>query len=51
MLGLWPGGSVIGSVIVAFVGAVILVWNTNPEEGVRRGATSFERTVPFSVTT
>jgi uncharacterized membrane protein YeaQ/YmgE (transglycosylase-associated protein family) len=28
MLGLWPGGGLIGSIIVAFVGAVILVWIT-----------------------
>src|ERR1700738_1530949 len=26
MLGIWPGGVIIGSIIVAFVGAVILVW-------------------------
>jgi uncharacterized membrane protein YeaQ/YmgE (transglycosylase-associated protein family) len=26
MLGLWPGGGIIGSILVAFVGAVILVW-------------------------
>ncbi|MFZ3264700.1 MAG: GlsB/YeaQ/YmgE family stress response membrane protein [Terriglobales bacterium] len=26
LLGIWPGGGVIGSIIVAFVGAVILVW-------------------------
>jgi len=26
MLGIWPGGGIIGSIIVAFVGAVILVW-------------------------
>jgi uncharacterized membrane protein YeaQ/YmgE (transglycosylase-associated protein family) len=25
MLGIWPGGGLIGSIIVAFVGAVILV--------------------------
>jgi uncharacterized membrane protein YeaQ/YmgE (transglycosylase-associated protein family) len=25
MMGIWPGGGVIGSLIVAFVGAVILV--------------------------
>ena len=25
MLGIWPGGGIIGSIIVAFVGAVILV--------------------------
>jgi uncharacterized membrane protein YeaQ/YmgE (transglycosylase-associated protein family) len=25
MLGIWPGGGMIGSIIVAFVGAVILV--------------------------
>jgi len=25
-LHIWPGGGVIGSIIVAFVGAVILVW-------------------------
>jgi len=28
MLGVWPGGGMIGSIIVAFVGAVILVWIT-----------------------
>lgn len=28
MLGIWPGGGVIGSLIVAFIGAVILVWIT-----------------------
>jgi uncharacterized membrane protein YeaQ/YmgE (transglycosylase-associated protein family) len=28
MLGIWPGGGMIGSIIVAFVGAVILVWIT-----------------------
>jgi uncharacterized membrane protein YeaQ/YmgE (transglycosylase-associated protein family) len=27
-LGIWPGGGVIGSLIVAFIGAVILVWIT-----------------------
>jgi uncharacterized membrane protein YeaQ/YmgE (transglycosylase-associated protein family) len=27
-LGIWPGGGIIGSIIVAFVGAVILVWIT-----------------------
>jgi len=27
-LGIWPGGGMIGSIIVAFVGAVILVWIT-----------------------
>jgi uncharacterized membrane protein YeaQ/YmgE (transglycosylase-associated protein family) len=27
-LGIWPGGGVIGSILVAFVGAVILVWTT-----------------------
>ena len=26
LLGIWPGGGMIGSIIVAFVGAVILVW-------------------------
>jgi uncharacterized membrane protein YeaQ/YmgE (transglycosylase-associated protein family) len=26
MLGVWPGGGIIGSILVAFVGAVILVW-------------------------
>ena len=25
MLGIWPGGGMIGSIVVAFVGAVILV--------------------------
>jgi len=25
LLGIWPGGGLIGSIIVAFVGAVILV--------------------------
>jgi uncharacterized membrane protein YeaQ/YmgE (transglycosylase-associated protein family) len=25
-LGIWPGGGIVGSIIVAFVGAVILVW-------------------------
>jgi uncharacterized membrane protein YeaQ/YmgE (transglycosylase-associated protein family) len=28
MLGVWPGGGIIGSILVAFVGAVILVWIT-----------------------
>jgi uncharacterized membrane protein YeaQ/YmgE (transglycosylase-associated protein family) len=28
MLGIWPGGGIIGSIIVAFIGAVILVWIT-----------------------
>jgi uncharacterized membrane protein YeaQ/YmgE (transglycosylase-associated protein family) len=28
LLGIWPGGGMIGSIIVAFVGAVILVWFT-----------------------
>jgi uncharacterized membrane protein YeaQ/YmgE (transglycosylase-associated protein family) len=28
MLGIWPGGGMIGSIIVAFVGAVLLVWIT-----------------------
>jgi uncharacterized membrane protein YeaQ/YmgE (transglycosylase-associated protein family) len=28
MLGIWPGGGLIGSIIVAFLGAVILVWIT-----------------------
>jgi uncharacterized membrane protein YeaQ/YmgE (transglycosylase-associated protein family) len=28
MRGIWPGGEIIGSIIVAFVGAVILVWIT-----------------------
>jgi uncharacterized membrane protein YeaQ/YmgE (transglycosylase-associated protein family) len=27
-LGIWQGGGMIGSIIVAFVGAVILVWIT-----------------------
>lgn len=27
-LGIWPGGGMIGSIIVAFVGAVILIWIT-----------------------
>jgi uncharacterized membrane protein YeaQ/YmgE (transglycosylase-associated protein family) len=26
LLGIWPGGGMIGAIIVAFVGAVILVW-------------------------
>jgi uncharacterized membrane protein YeaQ/YmgE (transglycosylase-associated protein family) len=26
MLGIWPGGGIFGSIIVAFIGAVILVW-------------------------
>jgi uncharacterized membrane protein YeaQ/YmgE (transglycosylase-associated protein family) len=26
MAGLWPGGGIIGSILVAFIGAVILVW-------------------------
>ena len=33
MLGVWPGGGMIGSIIVAFVGAVILVWITRYEKG------------------
>ena len=28
ILGIWPGGGIIGAIIVAFVGAVILVWIT-----------------------
>jgi len=28
LLGIWPGGGIIGSIIVAFLGAVILVWIT-----------------------
>ncbi len=28
LLGIWPGGGMIGSIVVAFVGAVILVWIT-----------------------
>jgi uncharacterized membrane protein YeaQ/YmgE (transglycosylase-associated protein family) len=28
LLGIWSGGGVIGSIIVAFIGAVILVWIT-----------------------
>jgi len=28
MLGIWHGGGIIGSLIVAFIGAVILVWIT-----------------------
>jgi uncharacterized membrane protein YeaQ/YmgE (transglycosylase-associated protein family) len=28
LLGIWPGGGMIGSIIVAFVGAVILIWIT-----------------------
>jgi uncharacterized membrane protein YeaQ/YmgE (transglycosylase-associated protein family) len=28
MIGLWPGHGIVGSIIVAFVGAVILVWLT-----------------------
>jgi uncharacterized membrane protein YeaQ/YmgE (transglycosylase-associated protein family) len=27
-LGIWPAGGMIGSIIVAFVGAVVLVWIT-----------------------
>jgi len=27
-LGIWPGGGMIGSIVVAFVGAVLLVWIT-----------------------
>ncbi len=27
-LGIWPAGGMIGSILVAFVGAVILVWIT-----------------------
>ena len=27
-LGIWPGGGMIGSIVVAFVGAVLLVWFT-----------------------
>jgi uncharacterized membrane protein YeaQ/YmgE (transglycosylase-associated protein family) len=26
VIGVWPGGGMIGAIIVAFVGAVILVW-------------------------
>jgi len=25
--GIWPGGGIIGAIIVAFVGAIILVWD------------------------
>jgi uncharacterized membrane protein YeaQ/YmgE (transglycosylase-associated protein family) len=28
MLGIWPGGGMVGSIIVAFIGAVLLVWIT-----------------------
>jgi len=28
LLGIWPGGGMIGSTVVAFVGAVILIWIT-----------------------
>jgi len=28
LLGVWPGGGLIGSIIVSFVGAVILIWLT-----------------------
>jgi uncharacterized membrane protein YeaQ/YmgE (transglycosylase-associated protein family) len=28
MLGIWPGGRMIGSIIVAFIGAMILIWIT-----------------------
>ena len=28
ILGIWPGGGILGAIIVAFVGAVILVWIT-----------------------
>jgi uncharacterized membrane protein YeaQ/YmgE (transglycosylase-associated protein family) len=28
MLGIWPGGGIIGSIIVAFIGVLILVWIT-----------------------
>ena len=28
LLGLWQGGGMIGSIVVAFIGAVILVWIT-----------------------
>jgi len=28
MLGIWQGGGMIGSIIVAFIGAVVLVWIT-----------------------
>lgn len=28
-LGIWPSGRIIGSIIIAFVGAVILVWITH----------------------
>jgi uncharacterized membrane protein YeaQ/YmgE (transglycosylase-associated protein family) len=28
LLGIWPGGGLIGSIIVAFIGAVILIWIT-----------------------
>ena len=27
-LGIWPAGGMIGSIIVAFIGAVVLVWIT-----------------------
>jgi uncharacterized membrane protein YeaQ/YmgE (transglycosylase-associated protein family) len=27
-LGIWPGGGMIASIVVAFVGAIILVWIT-----------------------
>ena len=28
LLGIWPGGGMVGSIVVAFVGAVVLVWVT-----------------------
>jgi uncharacterized membrane protein YeaQ/YmgE (transglycosylase-associated protein family) len=28
LLDIWPAGGILGSIIVAFVGAVILVWIT-----------------------
>ena len=28
MMGIWPAGGMVGSIIVAFVGAVVLVWIT-----------------------
>jgi len=28
ILGIWPGGGILGAILVSFVGAVILVWIT-----------------------
>ncbi len=36
LLGIWPGGGMIGAIIVAFVGAVILVGITPAEKSLKK---------------